>query len=153
MNRLGRTLAVGVLGVVASLLGPSVPAAEGQAGAKAARPLQMEFSVVEQEADGSRHVIASPKVLTRDGDLATVRVRTQSGHGLNLVVSPKKLADGLVKLNVNCRSWREESDGAGRKRLKSREVQSKVVVAEGRRIELKSGGDQRMTLELEIREL
>jgi type II secretory pathway component HofQ len=112
----------------------------------------MEVSVVEEEADGSRHVVAAPRVVSMMGQQAVVKVKSDE-RGLDLQVKPTCLANGRIELGVDCKSWRKLDSADGTQKLQSREVHSRVVVANGNRITLHSSGDERLSLELEVHAL
>ncbi|MBI4871250.1 MAG: hypothetical protein HY814_06745 [Candidatus Riflebacteria bacterium] len=116
--------------------------------AQAGGALLMEFAVIEEESDGAKHVIASPRVMSMPGQPAVVKVQG-ADRGLDLQVHPRKLGDGRVELGVACHTWRKT---AGDK-VSTRNVESRVVVASGKRITLQNTGDSRMSLELEVHTL
>ncbi len=114
--------------------------------------VMMEVAVVEEEADGSRHVVASPRVVSMMGQQAVVKVKSDE-RGLDLQVKPTCLANGRIQLGVDCKSWRMLAGAGGALKLHSREVHSRVVVANGNRITLRNSGDERLSLELEVHAL
>ncbi len=114
-----------------------------------ATAMLMEFSVIEKESDGSQQVIASPRLISRAGEDALIRVK-QDDRGLNLRVNPIQRADGTIQLDVQCRSWRIVPDAGGVRRVRTRRVDSEVVVSNRKRVTLTSGDDQQMQLELEV---
>jgi hypothetical protein len=120
--------------------------------AQASGAMMMEFAVVEEEADGSKRVVAAPRVVSMPGQPAVVQVKGED-RGLELKVHPTWLANGRIQLGVDCKSWHSQTDVAGKSKVHAREVHSSVVVANGKRITLQSGGDRRMSLEMEVHAL
>lgn len=123
-----------------------------QGPARTSGAVMMEVAVVEEEADGSRHVVASPRVVSMNGQQAIVKMQSDE-RGLDLQVKPTRLANGRIQLGVDCKSWRMLGGAGAERKVHSREVHSKVVVANGNRITLRNSGDARLSLELEVHAL